>query len=315
MKILYIVNPKDSVELSGFYNDYMSDVLFHGLYNLPDVEIIEPFPMTHLFKPLKSYVDPKRIYGHGFSSCFTIDDDPKDRDRDNIDQKIQDHYYDYIIYGSICRTQSGLKTLMDIYDHNKIILIDGEDGLNDERHPNMTLIHQYNERYLELSTQFPNYFKRELRPEYLEKYPNLKPISFAIPESKIRDKINPIKHLQKIATPIPYSTSTYQFTDEQEYYDNYYNSDFGITMQKAGWDCMRHYEIMANGCIPLFFNFENRFPHTLTTLDPDLMNKCWATAQFGNDDNIIEMKEEVLEFTKNNLTTKHLAQYVLETIA
>mgnify|MGYP003137916084 CR=1 FL=1 len=98
MKILYIVNPKDSVEIYGFYNDYMSDVLFHGLYNLPDVEIIEPFPITHLFKPLKSHVDPKKIYGHGFSSCFTIDDDPKDRDRNNIDQKIQDHYYDYIIW-------------------------------------------------------------------------------------------------------------------------------------------------------------------------------------------------------------------------
>lgn len=315
MKVLYIVNPEDSIGLYGFYNEYMSDLLFHGLYNLDDVEVTEIFPITHLFKPLKSYVNSQKIYGHGFSSCFTIDEDPRSKKRDDtlINEKIKDKYYDYIIYGSICRTQTHLKELTEIYGQEKIILIDGEDGLNPDRHPEMTGMYEHNKNYLSLASKFTNYFKREITPECSQQHPNIKPISFAIPESKIRKEINANKNLQKIATPIPYSSSTYQFNDEQEYYDNYYNSDFGITTRKAGWDCMRHYEIMANGCIPLFFNFNNKPPQTLTTLNCDLINKCWKIAESGSDSDIIEMKKEVLEFTKNNLTTKHLAKYVMET--
>ena len=54
---------------------------------------------------------------------------------------------------------------------------------------------------------------------------------------------------------MPGIKETYIYKDEQSYYDDMYNSRFAITMRKAGWDCMRHYEIMANGCITLFLNF------------------------------------------------------------
>ena len=30
-----------------------------------------------------------------------------------------------------------------------------------------------------------------------------------------------------------------------------------ITYKKTGWDCMRHYEILMNGCIPLFLDIES----------------------------------------------------------
>ena len=105
-----------------------------------------------------------------------------------------------------------------------------------------------------------------------------------------------------------------------------YNSRFAITMRKAGWDCMRHYEIMANGCIPLFLNFENRPSQTLTNLDPDLMHRCWLAAENYQSDELTSrcaesalskiscLKEEILEYTKQHLTSKKLAQYVLENV-
>lgn len=40
--------------------------------------------------------------------------------------------------------------------------------------------------------------------------------------------------------------------DEVEYKRAYREAYFGVTKRKAGWDCLRHYEIMASGSIPFF---------------------------------------------------------------
>ena len=323
MKILYIANPLDSMKHGGFLNDYMSDVLFHGLYSLPDVEVTDAFELSHLYKPRKDIVPMERIWGGGFTTCFLIDEHPDSIDRSNIQEKVKSKYYDYIIYGSICRTQFGLKEISEIYDKDKIILIEGEDQ--------SVFRGNFYEgaRYVD---DFPNFFKRELTEDFQKTFNNkLKPIHFAIPECKVRDKINGKNHLQNIATCVPGIKQTYIYKDEQSYYDDMYNSRFAITMRKAGWDCMRHYEIMANGCIPLFLNFENRPPQTLTNLDPDLMHRCWLAAEnFKSDElsghtvggmkiesalsKISHLKEEILEYTKQHLTTTKLAQYVLENV-
>lgn len=38
--------------------------------------------------------------------------------------------------------------------------------------------------------------------------------------------------------------------DEHRYYDDYSRSYFAVTRRKGGWDCMRHYEILAAGTHP-----------------------------------------------------------------
>jgi hypothetical protein len=323
MKILYIANPLDSVKRGGFLNDYMSDVLFHGLYNLPDVEVTDAFELSHLYKARKDIIPMEKIWGGGFTTCFLIDEHPDSIDRSNLKEKVQSKYYDYIIYGSICRTQFGLDEISQIYDKDKIIFIEGEDD---------ALLSNYNDAILGDVMGFPHVFKREISHATREKFNNkLKPIHFAIPECKIREKINGVNHLQNIATCVPGIKETYIYKDEQSYYDDMYNSRFAITMRKAGWDCMRHYEIMANGCIPLFLNFENRPTQTLTNLDPDLMHRCWLAAEnFKSDElsghtvggmkiesalsKISHLKEEILEYTKQHLTTTKLAQYVLQNV-
>jgi hypothetical protein len=77
---------------------------------------------------------------------------------------------------------------------------------------------------------------------------NPRPIQFCIPESKIVNDIP--KKTQDCATVIPRYQDTYVFSKESDYYDDYKRSYYGVTCKKRGWDCLRHYEILANGCIP-----------------------------------------------------------------
>jgi hypothetical protein len=80
-------------------------------------------------------------------------------------------------------------------------------------------------------------------------------ITFSIPEEKIvKDIPNKSKLLSSL---IPGNLSTYIYNNEEDYYNEYKKSLFATTILKAGWDCMRHYEILLNGCIPYFPNIEN----------------------------------------------------------
>ena len=48
--------------------------------------------------------------------------------------------------------------------------------------------------------------------------------------------------------------SSYAFQNEAEYFHDIQISKFGITTKRSGWDCLRHYEIAANGAIICFKN-------------------------------------------------------------
>ena len=42
-------------------------------------------------------------------------------------------------------------------------------------------------------------------------------------------------------------------------------------MEKAGWDCLRHYEIIGNGTIPYFHELEDCPPDTLHSFPKELI--------------------------------------------
>ena len=46
--------------------------------------------------------------------------------------------------------------------------------------------------------------------------------------------------------------TSYAFEDEHAYYEDLRRARYGITVKRAGWDCLRHYELAANGCVPCF---------------------------------------------------------------
>lgn len=146
-------------------------------------------------------------------------------------------------------------------------------------------------------------------------------INFSIPKEKIcKTDILKIKLLSDI---IPGDSSSYIYNKEDEYYNEYKRSYFAITKLKAGWDCLRHYEILANGCVPYFIDIEKCPKNTMSLLPKDLFvegNKLYnklknknineLTEEDKNDYNLLRGK--LLDYTKNHLTTDKIAEYVLK---
>jgi hypothetical protein len=284
MNILYITNYNSSFKYSGGYlNDYLNDLLFHGLHELENVNVLDSTPIIHLYKNNEEKINPQFLWGKGFTSTYLIDND--NIDRTNIEEKIKDKHFDLIIYGSVHRCLDYYPLVSFIYPSNKILLIDGEDS---------PLIHS-------ISNKHP-YFKRELTSnEHI-------PISFAIPECKITTQ--PLDKIQEFGKIIP-GQGGYIFDNESDYYGDYNKSFYGVTMKKAGWDCMRHYEVLSNRCVPYFIGLEDCPKQTLTTLPKELLLEARNIADNFEEEKYFSILDELFSYTKNNLTTKHLAQYVL----
>ena len=117
---------------------------------------------------------------------------------------------------------------------------------------------------------------------------------------------------------------TYIYNTEEEYYNEYKTSYFAITKKKGGWDCMRHYEIIANGCIPYFIDIEKCPKYTMFLLPKDLLieGNALYDSKFKNK-NINELTEEdineykvlqtkLLDYTLAHLTTEKMAEYILQ---
>ena len=241
MKILFIHSDPNKSE---FYNDYLSDLLLNGFRENYGKDVIDYPGSWYLYNDeVKNRdIEYNKLWGKGFTLNNSLNDF-KSFDRTDISNKIQNKFFDLVIYSSIRRSN----LFLDLVIKNKIkhIYIDGEDDtFIDTKYSNKSL-----------------YFKRELN----EKVGNILPISFAIPKSKIVENINQNpKHL--LAPLIPGKLGTYIYEKERDYYDMYFNSLFALTYKKAGWDCLRHYEILANGCIPLFLDLKNCPQETLKTL-------------------------------------------------
>jgi hypothetical protein len=47
-----------------------------------------------------------------------------------------------------------------------------------------------------------------------------------------------------------------------------------LTWKKGGWDCLRHYEILANGAIPIFEGFDDCPPDTMTSFPKALLKSA-----------------------------------------
>jgi hypothetical protein len=149
------------------------------------------------------------------------------------------------------------------------------------------------------------------------------PINFSIPKEKICKTYNCKTKI--LSDLIPGNISTYIYDTEENYYNEYKKSYFAITKMKGGWDCMRHYEILANGCIPYFIDIEKCPKNTMTMLPKELIiegNKLYnnrfknKNTNDLNEEEINEyniLREKLLEHTKNYLTTDKMAEYILKT--
>ena len=328
MKILFIGAHNDS---NQYINDYMSDLLLHGLRSLYGGDVIDYPGSWHIYSDQDKKKDSNRdkIWGKGFTTSNLLKNYDK-IDRSDILNKIKKKYFDLVVYSAIRKNETFLEDVLKF--ENKFLFIDGEDDI--------FLSKKHYEKGL--------YFKRELT----NNQKGILPISFAIPKEKIIKDINK-KPLNLLSPLIPGKLNTYIYKNENEYYEMYKDSIFALTYKKAGWDCLRHYEILMNGCIPLFLNLESCPDQTMVNFPKEKLinlkknyDKVFKyfnplkifkrkflnvnnitnlfTYKFLNynvedylnkNKEILELKEGLLNYTKLYLTTEHMAKYIVSKLS
>lgn len=276
--------------------DYQCDMLMHGLRSNYGSSLIDYPKMPYMYS---DYGDLSLLYGKGFTLYGLLPD--HDIDRNNIPRKILNHFFDLIIYGSIQRSIALFDLVRQSYERHEVIFIDGEDQ----------------SQFLNGLSDYGIYFKREL----YQPHPGIYPIHFAIPKSKI-GTCGPLLKNKVVASIDPRDRSTYIYDSESAYYRGYHESLFAHTCRKAGWDALRHYEILANGCIPLFWDLEQCPPLTCSGLPKEELlearreyerhpTEFWDTEE-GHSVWLSLWRRIHLRFSRY-CTTSMLAQYVIET--
>jgi hypothetical protein len=280
MKILYIS--------AGDHLDYQDDCLSIGLKELFGASVVDVNKREHLYTSF-SEVDARQMYGKGMSVTRILED--HEVDRSDIEEKIAGRYFDLVIYGSIARSMLHFPLVLASYPKSRVFVIDGEDHTNLYQIP--------------LELRLP-YFKRELTISL----PTVFPISFAIPTVKF----SPINlKTREIAICDPRDRNSYIYKSESDYYGGYKEACLAITTKKAGWDCMRHYEIMANGCLPLFIDIADCPDLTMTTFNKELCKDVLTDYYSRMPPSLIYEKHQAAAFQQfgNRNTTLALAKYIV----
>jgi len=330
MKILYLKTEDPSIS-PFYYNNFLHDTLLIGLRNNFGNSVVD-YPGAWYMYPKERKIRINNYTEKIWGKSFTLYDSLENYnliDRDDIKNKIKKNFFNLIIYGSI----RGKNLFLDeaIQSRSKIIFVDAsDDGAIDREKQKQGL-----------------YFKMELCGD--EK--NIYPIHLAVPKKKIISSI--YKNPKNILSPlIPGKMKTYIYKNENEYYQMYQNSLFSLTYRKQAWESLRHYEILANGSIPMFIKLED-VPSTVLTTYPkekllelfnsyseifkyynpfkiykkrfrnfekfyhyisNIFKKLPKTHIFiENNPEVNEHRNYLLEFTKNNLTSEKLGEYVINT--
>lgn len=275
MNILYITK--------GDHVDYQNDCLLIGLKELFGDKVVDYNKQEHNYVTYPSD-KTKDLYGKGMTVSRVLPD--LEVDRTDITNKIKNKFFDLVVYGSIWRCSDHIHNILNHYSNNKVIAVDGEDHVGINTVFDLGIL----------------YFKRELVYEN----DRILPISFGIPESKINFNKNKIKDFSYIT---PLDKETYIYDNEKDYYNDYSEARFGVTMKKGGWDCLRHYEIMANGCLPYFLEIENCPPKTMTTFPKELCKKISQNIKEVNSQDLYaELCNEFETHLLNNNTTRKVAE-------
>ena len=293
MRILYISG--------GQGPDYLCDMLFHGLRSELGADVVDAERIWYMYAGEfgEGRHDRSKLYGRGFTMYGLLGPDSS-VDRTDLEHKVRAKYFDLVVYGSIHRCCRFLREVLLTYPPEQILFVDGED--------HTAVISGLMGQGI--------YFKRELASPI----PSVRPIQFAIPEERIGTASRPKLKLQAFVDPR--DTRTYIYHDEASYYGDYAESLFGVTMKKAGWDCLRHYEIMANGCVPWFLDLEQCPPTTLVFLPKQellLAKKLLdsrGTGFFETKEGLeiwLGLQQRIELVARRQCTTRAMARYVLET--
>lgn len=270
--------------------DYLNVSILNGLLENPSVDLFM-YPQSNLLFENNKERYSQTVRGGGFSIFFTNKKQKKITEHD-LQSKIDNSYFDLVIIGDIFASYPFYLWVekFAIQFPSKIIILDGADSQNIFPYAGSMLWSKSKFFYARVHKRH-KYFKRELTnlskksmfymlaPNFLldklNLHKNLRKISFGFPAQKITDftllKKEKIftKHIvdEEIAGIIDGSVSSYAFASEESYYEDIQKSRFGITTKRSGWDCLRHYEIAANGAVICFKDLDKKpascAPHDL----------------------------------------------------
>jgi hypothetical protein len=293
--------------LTGNTDDYLSDSLFHGLRTVLGPAVVD-FPKRDI--SYRSYPHVERLYGHGFTLYGLLEEEDIDR-RLPMDRARRGEF-DLIVFGDIWRYFGGFVELLPWLDSSRVAFLDGADypapypyGSAFWRVPQWWTLPRAHKRGI--------YFKRELteatiKRRYVVPLPTalverlpfakaIRPIAFSIPEEKIV-AAPPAKQKDfgahivdpEVADRVG-AVSTHVFGDETAYYRDLQVSRFGITTKRAGWDCLRHYEVAANGAVPCFRDLDLKPPRCA----PHGLKAGVNCLSYRNADDLMSQIEAVAE--------------------
>lgn len=156
------------------------------------------------------------------------------------------------------------------------------------------------------------------------------PIWFSIPSELVVDQTVPAADKTDgfaQAQPNFGGTAGWTISDPTEYYHGYARSLYGLTSKKAGWDCLRHYEILMNGCVPYFTDLEAMPSSTMVSFPRQLVRAAMQLPGIDAQNRTVDreifadhehrydrINRALLEHTRCLLTTEATAQYVLDTL-
>lgn len=134
------------------------------------------------------------------------------------------------------------------------------------------------------------------------------PVSFCFPPSKIRPLQSKTK---RFGTVIPGKLDTYIFKDESLYMQDYGTSWFGLTCKKAGWDCMRHLEILGAGSIPLI-DLKDCPDQTMFWYPKDLLTHIYKYHKRADISTLEKWCKELRQYFLEHLTSDQMVRYMFK---
>lgn len=255
--------------LYDFIHDYVSDGLFHGLRLLLGKDCVDVPRYDCMYSPLGSGLRAK-LRGRGFTMYGRLPDVPG-LEADRFLWHMDLGSFDRVVVANIWYQWELVWRIAPRLKPEQLVVIDGDDSPR---------IFPWSRKFLSqpwaylTPLQNARYFKRELYdgdPRGLPAIPgaiarrirppqSIEPISISIPEDLVREpsargKVKTFtSHIvdPDVIALAGNATSSYAFEDEARYYDDIAGSRYGVTTKRAGWDCLRHYEIAAGGAVPCF---------------------------------------------------------------
>jgi hypothetical protein len=277
-KVLYITAPA---------NDFLADSLLHGLRCLLGANVVD-FPRCRYLDASLDDRTRATMHGRGFTLYGRRPDAEGDAvDRERVWERAASGEFDLVVISSVWRQYEHLLDWRSVLRRCRTVLIDAEDramwfpwsGAVARRGVRKMLEAAISARGM---TRFvrerpDTWFPRSAlaRPwaglsnaAYIAMFAmhRPRPISISIPEDLVVDEV-PVKsqvmfdHVVDAQTArlFPGSSIAPPYASELEYFQALRRSRFAVTRKRAGWDCLRHYEIAASGCVPCF-RFLDRKP-------------------------------------------------------